>query len=136
MLECLKRAVWVTMVTCLLICLAGVNGNYNTARETCASSNTTSESRVGEGASMKESETTTNSYTEYTPIEDVISDPVFGEYGRLIFPMYDPPTFACVGDNDGIANWRTMEQRLDRMAALGIGTEFHHYPGLGHDFGV
>ena len=48
----------------------------------------------------------------------------------------DPPTYACVGDSDGIASWRTMEQRLQRLAALGIDTEFHVYPGLGHGFGL
>ena len=52
------------------------------------------------------------------------------------YTEYDPPTFGCVGENDGIANWRTMEQRLNRMAMLGIDTEFHHYPGLGHGFGI
>lgn len=25
----------------------------------------------------------------------------------------DPPTYVCVGENDGIANWRTMQSRLD-----------------------
>ena len=29
-----------------------------------------------------------------------------------------------------------MKQRLDRMSALGIPTEFHSYPGLGHGFGL
>ena len=48
----------------------------------------------------------------------------------------DPPTYACVGDNDGIANWRVMQARLDGMKQLGIDTEFHHYPGLGHGFGL
>ena len=52
------------------------------------------------------------------------------------YTEYDPPTFVCVGENDGIANWRTMEQRLNRMAKLGIDAEFHHYPGLGHGFGI
>ncbi len=28
-------------------------------------------------------------YTADTPIEDVINDPVFGDYGRLIFPVDD-----------------------------------------------
>ena len=46
----------------------------------------------------------------------------------------DPPTFACVGENDGIAGWRTMERRIRALDALGIPTEFHHYPGLGHGF--
>lgn len=48
----------------------------------------------------------------------------------------DPPTFACVGDDDGIADWRVMKARLDAMSALGIDTEFHHYPGLRHGFGL
>ena len=56
--------------------------------------------------------------------------------GHSEYTENDPPTYACVGDNDGIANWRTMQRRLDNMSALGIPTEFHHYPGLGHGFGV
>lgn len=48
----------------------------------------------------------------------------------------DPATFVTVGENDGIANWRLMKQRLDGMSALGIDTEFHSYPRLGHGFGL
>ena len=48
----------------------------------------------------------------------------------------DPPTYVCVGDNDGIANWRTMKNRIDKMSASGITTEFHVYPGLPHGFGL
>lgn len=48
----------------------------------------------------------------------------------------DPPTYACVGENDGIANWRVMQERLARIAAFGTDTEFHAYPGLGHGFGL
>ncbi|EFE14187.1 MULTISPECIES: alpha/beta hydrolase [Clostridia] len=48
----------------------------------------------------------------------------------------DPPTYACVGEQDWIANWHTMQRRLDAMNALGIDTEFHHYPGLPHGFGI
>lgn len=55
----------------------------------------------------------------------------FSEYSEN-----DPPTFACVGDSDGIANWRTMKARLDNMSALGIDTEFHVYEGLRHGFGI
>ena len=29
-----------------------------------------------------------------------------------------------------------MEQRLAQLSALGIDTEFHAYPGLGHGFGL
>lgn len=51
-------------------------------------------------------------------------------------PDGEPPTFVCVGDNDGIANWRTMERRVEALSNLGVDTEFHHYPGLGHGFGL
>ena len=56
--------------------------------------------------------------------------------GHSDYTENDPPTFACVGENDGIANWHTMQRRLDAMSALGIPTEFHHYPGLPHGFGL
>ena len=48
----------------------------------------------------------------------------------------DAPTYVCVGTNDGIANWRTMQTRLEGLEALGIPTEFHAYEGLGHGFGL
>ena len=56
--------------------------------------------------------------------------------GHSDYTPNDPPTFACVGENDGIASWRTMERRLQVMSALGIPTEFHCYHGLGHGFGL
>lgn len=49
---------------------------------------------------------------------------------------YDAPAYACVGTNDGIASWRTMQGRLQQLAAMGIPTEFHAYEGLGHGFGI
>lgn len=48
----------------------------------------------------------------------------------------DPPTYACVGESDGIASWRTMQSRLEQMSALGIDTEFESFPGLSHGFGL
>lgn len=54
-----------------------------------------------------------------------------GEYSKD-----DPPTYACVGENDGIASPRIMEERLTQMKGLGIDTEFHKYPGLSHGFGL
>ena len=48
----------------------------------------------------------------------------------------DPPTYACVGDQDGIASWWVMQARLNTMQKAGIDTEFHVYPGLGHGFGL
>ena len=56
--------------------------------------------------------------------------------GHSDYTENDPPTFACVGESDGIANWRAMQRRLAAMNALGIPTEFHHYPGLPHGFGL
>lgn len=49
---------------------------------------------------------------------------------------YDAPTYACAGTNDGIANWRTMESRLEALSAYGIPTEFNSYEGLSHGFGL
>lgn len=56
--------------------------------------------------------------------------------GHSEYSKEDPPTYACVGTNDGIANWRTMRSRLEALDALGIPTEFHAYEGLGHGFGL
>lgn len=56
--------------------------------------------------------------------------------GHSDYTVKDPPTFACVGENDWIANWRTMQRRLEALDAVGIPTEFHHYPGLSHGFGL
>lgn len=56
--------------------------------------------------------------------------------GHTDYTPYDPPTFACVGDRDGIASWRTMKRRLEILSSYGIPTEFHHYPGLSHGFGL
>ncbi len=49
---------------------------------------------------------------------------------------YEAPTYECVGRNDGIASWRTMENRLMRLSELGIPTKFYVYDGLGHGFGL
>lgn len=56
--------------------------------------------------------------------------------GHSDYTPYDPPTFACVGENDNIAYWRTMQQRLKILSSYGIDTEFHSYPGLRHGFGL
>ena len=56
--------------------------------------------------------------------------------GHSDYTKNDPPTFACVGERDGIANWRTMQRRIEALDALGIPTEFHHYSDLPHGFGL
>ncbi len=48
----------------------------------------------------------------------------------------DAPTYVNVGTSDGIANWRTMQSRLQSLEALGIPTEFHAYEGLPHGYGI
>ena len=48
----------------------------------------------------------------------------------------EPATFVCVGDSDGIADWRTMQRRVEALEAMGVPTEFHVYEGLGHGFGL
>ena len=118
--------------------------------------------RVEDGGTPKELADDTGTaamdqaYTADTRITDVINDPVFGDYGRLIFPVddgcwsgdtlgdlqltwyssIDPATYACVGTSDGIASWRAMEARLNALQKLGIPTEFHAYEGLRHGFGL
>lgn len=56
--------------------------------------------------------------------------------GHSEYRQYDPPTFACVGESDGIASWRLMKRRLELLSDMGIDTEFHSYPGLRHGFGI
>lgn len=56
--------------------------------------------------------------------------------GYSTVSRYDAPTYECVGSNDGIASWRTMQYRLQQLADMGIPTEFHVYDELGHGFGL
>lgn len=48
----------------------------------------------------------------------------------------DPPTYACVGREDGIASWRAMRARIDALTSLGVPTGFEVFPNLGHGFGL
>ncbi|MHC1770935.1 MAG: alpha/beta hydrolase [Flexilinea sp.] len=56
--------------------------------------------------------------------------------GHSDYTANDPPTFVCIGENDGIASPQIMERRVNALKALGIDTEFHIYPHLGHGFGL
>lgn len=56
--------------------------------------------------------------------------------GHNDYTPNDPPAYVCVGKNDGIAYWKTMERRINRLKHCGIPTEFHVYPNLGHGFGL
>ena len=48
----------------------------------------------------------------------------------------EPPTFAIVGEADGIAPRAVMERRVAALRQAGTPVEFHAYPGLGHGFGL
>lgn len=56
--------------------------------------------------------------------------------GHSDYTESDPPTYVCVGEDDGIASWRTMERRVNTLKSFGIDTEFHKYSNLGHGFGL
>lgn len=48
----------------------------------------------------------------------------------------EPPTFACVGTNDAIVSYKTMEDRINRIKANGTDAEIIVFPGLSHGFGL
>ena len=48
----------------------------------------------------------------------------------------EPPTYNCVGTSDGIASYRTMENRISRIAANGTDTAIDVFNGLPHGFGL
>jgi acetyl esterase/lipase len=56
--------------------------------------------------------------------------------GHSAYTKDDLPTFAIVGENDGIASPTTMARRVNALKAAGIDAEFHKYPNLSHGFGL
>lgn len=48
----------------------------------------------------------------------------------------EPPTYACVGTSDGIASYRTMQDRIAAIRANGTNAEIDVFPGLRHGFGL
>lgn len=56
--------------------------------------------------------------------------------GHSEYTRQDPPTYAVVGANDGIANPNTMRRRTEALLAAGIPAEFHLFPNLRHGFGL
>ena len=48
----------------------------------------------------------------------------------------EPPTYNCVGTNDGIASYHTMERRIAAIQANGTDTMIEVFPGLSHGFGL
>jgi acetyl esterase/lipase len=56
--------------------------------------------------------------------------------GHSDYTENDPPTYACIGENDGIASPQAMQRRVNAQKEAGIDVEFHLYPNLGHGFGL
>ena len=48
----------------------------------------------------------------------------------------EPPTYNCVGTNDGIASYRTMERRIEAIRSNGTDAMIEVFPGLSHGFGL
>ena len=58
----------------------------------------------------------------YTGLSDVTGD--------------EPPTYSAVGTSDWIADWRTMQSRIERIRANGTDAEIEVFDGLPHGFGL
>lgn len=48
----------------------------------------------------------------------------------------EPPTYACVGTNDGIASYRSMEDYISRIQENGTEAMIEVFDGLRHGFGL
>lgn len=48
----------------------------------------------------------------------------------------EPPTYNCVGTSDGIASYRVMQNRINRIKANGTDAEIEVFTGLSHGFGL
>lgn len=48
----------------------------------------------------------------------------------------ETPTYNCVGTSDGIANYRTMESRINKIKQNGTDAEIEIFDGLPHGFGL
>ena len=95
----MKNKVFMAVFLCLILCLAGCgtereNEHAETSEsarvETSESSGHERENSASEteGESpVQENQNITEWFTEDTKISEVISDPAFGSYGRLIFPV-------------------------------------------------
>lgn len=80
-----------------------------------------------------------------------------GSYGTAAFGEYDypqpgavimqytghsevlgtePPTYACVGTNDWIASYSTMERRIEQIKRNGTDADIEVFEGLPHGFGL
>lgn len=73
----------------------------------------------------------------YVGIDIPQADAIIMQYtGYRYVSKDDAPTFACVGTQDYIADYRIMKRRLEMLQSLNIPTEFHCFKGLSHGFGL
>lgn len=56
--------------------------------------------------------------------------------GHSDYTPHTSPIFMAVGEYDGIANPDGMKKQAERLNKMGVETEFHLYPDLGHGFGL
>ena len=96
----MKKSVCAVAFVCILVCITGCSIIKNTDGEADKASGNNTDIESGrettesllqqtEGAErIVQAETRISEpYTTDTKIAEVLSDPVFGEYGRLIFPV-------------------------------------------------
>lgn len=48
----------------------------------------------------------------------------------------EPLTYNCVGTNDGIASYRIMQERINRIKTNGTDAQIEIFDGLPHGFGL
>lgn len=48
----------------------------------------------------------------------------------------EPPTYNCVGTDDGIASYKIMQNRINKIKANGTAAEIEFFEGLSHGFGL
>ena len=75
----LRKNVFMAILICIAVSLAGCGAEINSAD--------TDTDFKGEKTSVQTNQNNTEAYTVNTKISDVINDPAFKEYGRLIFPV-------------------------------------------------
>ena len=75
----LRKNAFIAMLICIVVLLAGCSTEMNRT-------DTNTDSKGAE-ISVGESKNQAEQYTVNTKISDVTNDPVFEDYGRLIFPV-------------------------------------------------
>ena len=81
----MKKTVFTLILLCLLMCCAGCH----TAQTNCNGGDNGTSGNISQGSERENTaqQSIDEYYTVNSKITDVINDPVFEEYGRLIFPV-------------------------------------------------